>query len=132
MQDKIYKKVWLGLVRAKSQLMTIKRLSREIHKRKVTKFNQRVRFFWIKCAFPHRFELVRLHLKILLPFFTVTLNSSGTKLHTTLITFAFGEEFRSFCADYAYIAFDKKKYKIDYHASICITCDKTDSVERYQ
>jgi hypothetical protein len=51
LQEKIYKDIWQGLARVKSQLVTVELLCREIHKRKVKRINQQVRFLWIKGVF---------------------------------------------------------------------------------
>lgn len=51
LQEKIYKETWQGLAQKKSQWVTVELLCREIHKRQVTKINQRVRFLWIKGVF---------------------------------------------------------------------------------
>jgi len=56
LQEKIYKEIWQGLAHEKSQWVTVELLCREIHKRKVTKINQRVRFLWIKGVFLHCFQ----------------------------------------------------------------------------
>ena len=57
LQEKIYKDVWQGLAQDKSQWVTEELLCREIHKRKVTIINQRVRFLWIKGAFYYHSQL---------------------------------------------------------------------------
>jgi hypothetical protein len=56
LQEKIYKEIWQGLAREKSQGVTVELLCREIHKRKVTQINKRVRFLWIKGIFFHCFR----------------------------------------------------------------------------
>ena len=56
LQEKIYKELWQGLAQQKSQGVTVEHLCRELHKRKVTKINQRVRFLWLKGIFYHCFR----------------------------------------------------------------------------
>ncbi len=51
LQEKIYKDIWQGLARAKSQLVTVELLCREIHRRKVKEVSQQVRCLWIKVVF---------------------------------------------------------------------------------
>jgi hypothetical protein len=51
LQEKIYKDIWQGLARVKSQFVTVELLCREIHRRKVKKVNQQVRCLWIKGVF---------------------------------------------------------------------------------
>jgi hypothetical protein len=50
-QEKIYKDIWQSLASAKSQLVTVELLCREIHRRKVKEVNQQVRCLWIKVVF---------------------------------------------------------------------------------
>ena len=56
LQERIYQELWQGLAKEKSQRVTVELLCRELHKRKVTQINQRIRFHGIKCIFVHRFR----------------------------------------------------------------------------
>jgi hypothetical protein len=114
LQEKIYKEIWQGLAKEKSQGVTVELLCREIHKRKVTKVNERVRFLWIKSVFFHYFQF-----------------SSFTLQDALNILVRYPEwqrdEIRRYINHFTY-----KSIKENDHATTFITCDPTDSVEGYQ
>jgi len=56
LQERIYQELWQGLAQEKSQRVTVEHLCRELHKRKVTQINQRIRFHGIKGIFYHCFR----------------------------------------------------------------------------